>query len=216
MSEVATKYQISPGYEGALDLCWYPETKVDAPIGMMTSHWTGKPTRYGHCGEGPSKPNYHYSADHCPVAIWNKHKQRWDLCACECHEDVRNDEDALREIIVQCHTKATRDRERIMARKASTTTSKKASTTKERIGRRKPEANAATEVVNKKAPSRKPADCQCNCGGQTKGGRFLPGHDAKLKSALQSAYREAKTEAQRRKIEDQFTALKWGKYIPSV
>lgn len=27
----------------------------------------------------------------------------------------------------------------------------------------------------------KPAqDCSCGCGGQTKGGRFLPGHDARL------------------------------------
>lgn len=38
-------------------------------------------------------------------------------------------------------------------------------------------------------PARKPARaktgvCQCGCGGATRGGRFLPGHDAKLKSAL--------------------------------
>ena len=26
--------------------------------------------------------------------------------------------------------------------------------------------------------------CQCGCEATTKGGRFLPGHDAKLKSAL--------------------------------
>ncbi len=27
-------------------------------------------------------------------------------------------------------------------------------------------------------------DCECGCGSKTKGGRFLPGHDAKLKKAL--------------------------------
>lgn len=26
--------------------------------------------------------------------------------------------------------------------------------------------------------------CQCECGGSTKGGRYLPGHDAKHKKAL--------------------------------
>jgi hypothetical protein len=26
--------------------------------------------------------------------------------------------------------------------------------------------------------------CECGCGANTKGGRFLPGHDAKLKKAL--------------------------------
>jgi hypothetical protein len=29
--------------------------------------------------------------------------------------------------------------------------------------------------------------CLCGCEGQTKGGRFLPGHDAKLKSTLVTA-----------------------------
>jgi hypothetical protein len=27
-------------------------------------------------------------------------------------------------------------------------------------------------------------ECLCGCGGRTKGGRFLPGHDAKLKKVL--------------------------------
>ena len=29
--------------------------------------------------------------------------------------------------------------------------------------------------------------CECGCGETTKGGRFVPGHDAKLKSALVAA-----------------------------
>ena len=31
---------------------------------------------------------------------------------------------------------------------------------------------------------RTPRPCLCSCGGTTKGGRFLPGHDAKLRSEL--------------------------------
>lgn len=32
--------------------------------------------------------------------------------------------------------------------------------------------------------NRSPRECDCGCGGMTKGGLFLPGHDAKLKSRL--------------------------------
>lgn len=28
--------------------------------------------------------------------------------------------------------------------------------------------------------------CQCRCGGETQGGEFLPGHDQKLRSALET------------------------------
>lgn len=31
---------------------------------------------------------------------------------------------------------------------------------------------------------RPPRACLCSCGGQTKGGRFLPGHDARLHAEL--------------------------------
>jgi hypothetical protein len=31
---------------------------------------------------------------------------------------------------------------------------------------------------------RTPRPCLCSCGGMTKGGRFLPGHDARLRSEL--------------------------------
>lgn len=29
--------------------------------------------------------------------------------------------------------------------------------------------------------------CDCGCGGKTKGGKFLPGHDQKLRSAIEKA-----------------------------
>ena len=38
---------------------------------------------------------------------------------------------------------------------------------------------AMTTKKNSKTPQ-----CECGCGANTKGGRFLPGHDAKLKKAL--------------------------------
>ena len=30
-----------------------------------------------------------------------------------------------------------------------------------------------------------PRSCNCGCGGQTKGGRYLPGHDQKLRTAIE-------------------------------
>ena len=37
--------------------------------------------------------------------------------------------------------------------------------------------------------------CLCGCGGHTKGGRFLPGHDAKLKKVLLADARLGKKRA---------------------
>lgn len=34
---------------------------------------------------------------------------------------------------------------------------------------------------------KEPKECTCGCGGMTKGGRFLPGHDARYHSALAKA-----------------------------
>src|SRR6266446_7613258 len=46
----------------------------------------------------------------------------------------------------------------------------------------------------------KAPECLCGCGGRTKGGRFLPGHDAKLKKALIAEARAGKKRA-RNKLE---------------
>lgn len=53
-------------------------------------------------------------------------------------------------------------------------------------------------MVRKRAPMK----CECGCGGMTKGGMFLPGHDARLKGRLRRAARRgdegAARELQRR------------------
>ena len=60
-----------------------------------------------------------------------------------------------------------------------------------------PESDAAAEAsANGTSPkaakrSKEPRDCQCGCGGQTKGGRFLPGHDAKFHAAEKRKAAEA-------------------------
>jgi hypothetical protein len=51
-------------------------------------------------------------------------------------------------------------------------------------------------------------ECLCGCGGRTKGGRFLPGHDAKLKKALVADVRAGKKRA-RNKLEK----LGWSKFL---
>lgn len=39
----------------------------------------------------------------------------------------------------------------------------------------------------KNQPTKTKPECECGCGAATKGGRFLPGHDAKLKAVLVAA-----------------------------
>lgn len=51
-------------------------------------------------------------------------------------------------------------------------------------------------------------ECECGCGGATKGGRFLPGHDAKLKKALTEA---ALTGSKR--AETKLEKLGWSKFL---
>lgn len=47
------------------------------------------------------------------------------------------------------------------------------------------EAPARPEKApSKRQSSKTPRDCECGCGGKTGGGRFIPGHDMKLKSQL--------------------------------
>ena len=50
--------------------------------------------------------------------------------------------------------------------------------------------------------------CLCGCEGQTKGGRFLPGHDAKLKKALLAAARAGKKRAA-----NKLEKLGWSKFL---
>lgn len=43
--------------------------------------------------------------------------------------------------------------------------------------------NGAAKPVRVRA-AKEPKACECGCGGQTKGGRYLPGHDAKHHSRI--------------------------------
>lgn len=42
------------------------------------------------------------------------------------------------------------------------------------------------EAKPKAAKVKTPQDCGCGCGGQTKGGRFIPGHDARYHSRIRT------------------------------
>lgn len=65
--------------------------------------------------------------------------------------------------------------------------------------RMRPESQAVQEQITAARAatrqSRPGRSCECNCGGTTRGGRFLPGHDAKLKSLLLRAAAGGDTEA---------------------
>jgi hypothetical protein len=63
----------------------------------------------------------------------------------------------------------------------------------------------------KKAPSERPAAvCTCGCGGTTGGGKFLPGHDARLKSELLRAFRGEGLSAEQQQLVEQ---LDWERFL---
>jgi len=57
----------------------------------------------------------------------------------------------------------------------------------------------------------KSPECECGCGGHTKGRRFLPGHDAKLKKELIGEALGGKKRARNR-----LEKLGWGKFLKAA
>lgn len=67
----------------------------------------------------------------------------------------------------------------------------------------------------KSSRSVSPQDCWCGCEGLTKGGRFLPGHDAKLKGRLTGTVKNATTPVKERKEAlARVQELGWEKFVP--
>ena len=61
---------------------------------------------------------------------------------------------------------------------------------------------------------KEPQACLCECGEQTLGGKFRPGHDAKLKSRLVEAAKSPK-ERIAGKARARLEELGWGNFIPA-
>lgn len=57
------------------------------------------------------------------------------------------------------------------------------------------EAASPRRVRSRTSKNRTPRECECGCGGMTGGGRFIPGHDSKMKSRLLGEYDEGSAEA---------------------
>lgn len=51
--------------------------------------------------------------------------------------------------------------------------------------------------------------CECGCGGEPKSGRFLPGHDSKLKSRLLQTMRKAEDAKEQKKAEKELIDRGW-------
>lgn len=67
----------------------------------------------------------------------------------------------------------------------------------------------------KSSRSATPQDCWCGCEGLTKGGRFLPGHDAKLKGRLTGTVKDATLLVKERKEAlARVQELGWEKFVP--
>lgn len=71
--------------------------------------------------------------------------------------------------------------------KATDTPNRSRTSTRQKAEPEKPAPRTRRAMPSKAALARAPKPCLCGCGGMTKGGRFLPGHDAKYHSALNKA-----------------------------
>ena len=73
--------------------------------------------------------------------------------------------------------------------------------------------NTAAKEKPVAVSKRSPKACDCGCGDQTKGGRFLPGHDARLKGRLLTQLREGNAR-DRTQAEKRLRDNGWDKFIP--
>jgi hypothetical protein len=63
-----------------------------------------------------------------------------------------------------------------------------------------------------KTPVADAPKCMCGCGEKTRGGRFLPGHDARLKGRLQKKFRDTGLNAQEKEL---VNSLGWMRFMPA-
>lgn len=71
-----------------------------------------------------------------------------------------------------------------------------------------------TETTNgSKAAKRQPRACGCGCEAETRGGEFLPGHDARLKGQLLNKIRTGNAR-ERTAAEKRLRDRGWEKFIP--
>lgn len=122
--------------------------------------------------------------EHCPHAIRNGNKGLW-FCACagpNCGGKILSCIDCKKvhdDVLPDTRTCVDKDActARIEARRNNDPFFQRVVRAEERAKMTKQAEN--TEKREKVA---KEADCSCGCGGKTKGGKFLPGHDARFVS----------------------------------
>lgn len=79
------------------------------------------------------------------------------------------------------------------------------------------DSNEVTPTEEKKGPrrSRTPRECTCGCGEMTRGGKFRPGHDARLHSSLVATVSDVETRLETRQDAlRKLEALNWGNAVP--
>lgn len=109
----------------------------------------------------------------------------WNVLSCFDRIRLRQSNDRLWRMIQDCKTEAARKRRDDRARQELIRT---------QVG---PESE---DRVANRTPRPTIGACEC-CGGETKGGSFLPGHDAKYKSKLRKASDAGDKDAYRQLVE---------------
>lgn len=81
----------------------------------------------------------------------------------------------------------------------------------------KPVTRGNAHTATKKRPGKEPRPCTCGCGEMTKGGRFIPGHDAKMRGRLiRAAQNESLELADRKQALADLREHKWEAAIPDA
>ena len=112
-----------------------------------------------------------------------------DANVCHGRVQARRENNELWQMLQRCKSAGAleRKRKRLMAELAAAGIDPHTDAQIEQLVEDLEQAEAQRKRSRPKKPSRpKGGTCECPCGGPTKGGRFIPGHDAKLASVLKN------------------------------
>lgn len=184
--------------------------------GVVVAPRSGKPGQLWTCECGKEhRPAYCRECKNENVEEVNP--ETWscvDQNVCYGRVRARQENNELWQMLQRCKSVGAleRKRKRLMTELALSEVDPQVDAMLEQVGLRLLQDEQQAKKTRVKAPWQpKVGVCECPCGGATKGGKFIPGHDAKLASLLKRRVQEGDSEAY-----EEIKRRNWLKKLPAA
>lgn len=162
----------------------------------------------------PLRAGFHDKGEPCPE-VFRGANDSWIACSHPDHAKVESEEMRRRRLQVEVIPA------RIAAENAKQTESHDTKVVMTNTENNDPTTEAPAAAPPDKAVSAKrsrtPRECTCGCGEMTKGGKFRPGHDARLHSSLVATVSDIEARLETRQAAlARLESLNWGHHVPDA